>query len=70
MLPRLQAEEMLAGAHVAALGSGNMKPTDAREAYANLKRSAGVKRARRASTPADVAAMGFGVQVVPKASKG
>lgn len=66
MLPRLNAEEMLAGAHVAMLGSGNMKAADAREAIANLKRSTGAPASRRRSSPSALGAMGIGVRRVEK----
>lgn len=67
MLPRLQAEEMLAAAHVGAMASGNMKAADMREAVANLKRAAGAMiAARRQSSPAGLGAMGIGVHRLPK----
>lgn len=65
MLPRLQAEEMLAGAHVAALGSGTMKAHDAKAAFASLRRMTGARR-QAAAPAAGLAAMGFGVQQVTK----
>lgn len=65
MLPRLQAEEALHAATVAALGSGSMKASDARETRARLQRAASVgcsRAGRRVATASDLAAFGIGVR--------
>jgi len=68
MLPRLDAEEKLAAASIAALGSGAMARSDAKTMARRLERAARGGRAGRASAErADariLAAMGIGVSEV------
>lgn len=66
-LPRLQAEETLLGAQATALGSGAMKPADARTAHERLYRIATNGGARRQqATPSVLASMGVAVVVTAK----
>ena len=63
MLPRLQAEETLDAVTAFALGTGNLKPQDARRVHAGLLSRANV----RAAAPADPRAlsmMGIKVEMV------
>ena len=67
MLPRLQAEEQLAGVRIGALAGGFYPPNDRRAVLDGLERRAageGHQRPKKAM-PADLAAMGVGVVSVP-----
>lgn len=67
-LPRLQAEETLLGAQATALGSGAMKPADARTAHERLYRIAtnGHAQRRQQASPSVLASMGVAVVVTAK----
>lgn len=64
MLPRLQAEEQLAGVRVAALGGGLVEKDEAgrrlRAMEAIARGDGGGKPRPRKATPADLAKMGIG----------
>lgn len=59
MLPRLQAEETLEAVTAAALGSGAMKPQEARRLTAALTRRARGHAGPRTADPRVLAAMGI-----------
>lgn len=63
MMPRLQAEEMLARTTATALGAGAMKPAERSSLIRKLERQAGRRRAAKAE-PAVLAAMGIKVERV------
>ena len=63
MLPRLQAEDTLAGAAAVALGTGSLKPAEARRLRGALERQARPGPAPRADRRA-LAMIGIGVEVV------
>lgn len=64
MLPRLEAEEALAGINVAALAAGAGEPLDRERLFAELQRKASgadVPKPARAD-PQDLAAMGIAIR--------
>jgi len=63
MLPRLQAQEALAAADAAALGSGMLTPGDARRRRHELERQA--QLGRRTAAPAGMLPM-IGIKVVSR----
>lgn len=67
MLPRLKAEEALAVAEAVALGTGSLKPADARARSAQLTRQAvGEHSGRQKASPMLLATLGVGVVAVKK----
>lgn len=64
MMPRIQAEETLASATAAGLGSGAMKRHEARRLAAELSRRAGSGTRPRKADPQTLAAMGVAVREV------
>lgn len=67
MLPRLQAEEQIAGVRTAALGGGLYPAEDQERLLAVLDSRAAGGEPRRAkkARPDDLAAMGIGVAMMP-----
>ncbi len=73
MLPRLQAEEQLAGVRIGALAAGTYPAEDRERLLADLdRRAAGTppesSRAKKAR-PEDLATMGIGVTIAPPSQK-
>jgi hypothetical protein len=67
MLPRLQAEEALLVVQATALGTGSLKPGEARQVRDRLVRAAGHRRApAQRMTPEGLAAIGIGFREVPR----
>jgi hypothetical protein len=64
MMPRLQAEEALLAVQVTALGTGSLKPGDARAVRDRLARAAGRRARAHRATPEGLAAMGIGFREV------
>ena len=68
MLPRLEAEEAMRSANVAALGAGTMQRDDAARMTARLERAAGGNGRAPRADPRALAIMGIAVEVVPPAA--
>jgi hypothetical protein len=64
MMPRLQAEEMLDGATMAALGAGSLKRHESERILRDLRRQAGESTRAAPADPRALAMMGIAVTVV------
>jgi len=71
MLPRLEATEQLAAIRAGALGNVEMDRDDRRRAIEAIEKRAQGGRERRAQKAkrGDIAGMGIGMRVTPKAGK-
>lgn len=71
MMPRLQAEEQIAGVDVAALGSGSYEPATSQAKMTRLRETAhGEAQQRVAANPAQLAGMGIGIRIQKAPSDG
>lgn len=63
-LPRLEAQDALAGVAITAAGSGQMKKSDHRTYIGALQKQAGTKKKAIKATAADLARLGIPVKEV------